>query len=559
MSLIVLVITILVMIILAGVVVVSLTKNNPIGKAGEALFKSDIGSFKDELNLGVISELAKSSRLQKTDINAIGKDMLKYIPSMTDKYIDKLEIVDAELVFIGDKESEKEWADNIGLPSVTVPGTPVISAGLTPIKWVNNAVKDTDVADKDWFNYSAKNWANARTADNSMWTWIPRYAYRIIYYDGAVDNNVGSGNIIGYSDNRGLVDANGNASTSFNRLNGRVEVVFLGADNFKYLDGTNYVGDVRLNDNTNNPNHYVVHPAFSVVRRTGYTKRADGNFGNTKEIPGFWVSKFEMSAGCTSKSGVASQREMTISAMFAEGKKISATRGITGGDSNAMTNTQWGAVAYLTKAIGKEPETNTSHTCIAGNGDYKANVLLSTTGNVTGVYDMNGCTWEIMSSYTNSGTLTDASGKNLKDNKDTKYVDVYAVGSGNTQASNYAANADKYGDAQYEVSSSGLSSSTGWSGDYSTFTYYKYPVFYRGGLYGGANLSGVFAFTFHAGDPNICECWRRGFHYITLVPFSSVYSKLCKFKRTKNNINKPGKVASKLLFFFAHTYKYIFA
>ncbi|MEG2712606.1 MAG: hypothetical protein RR988_06245, partial [Clostridia bacterium] len=115
MSLIVLVITILVMIILAGVVVVSLTKNNPIGKAGEALFKSDIGSFKDELNLGVISELAKSSRLQKTDINAIGKDMLKYIPSMTDKYIEKLEIVDAELVFIGEKESEKEWADNIGL------------------------------------------------------------------------------------------------------------------------------------------------------------------------------------------------------------------------------------------------------------------------------------------------------------------------------------------------------------------------------------------------------------------------------------------------------------
>ncbi|MEG2485068.1 MAG: hypothetical protein RSB51_06310, partial [Clostridia bacterium] len=466
MSLIVLVITILVMIILAGVVVVSLTKNNPIGKAGEALFKSDVGSFKDELNLSVVNELAKSSTLQKTDINESGKDMLKYIPSMTDKYIDKLEIVDAELVFIGDKESEKEWADNIGLPSVTLPGMPVIKSGLTPIKWVNNAVKDTDNKDKDWFNYSTKNWANARTADGSMWTWIPRYAYRIIYYDGAVTDNVGSGNIVGYSDNRGLVDVNGNPSTSFNRLNGRVEIVFLGAKNFKYLDGTKYVGDVTKTG-AENPNNYVVHPAFSAVRRTGYTKRADGNFGNTKEIPGFWVSKFEMSANCTSKTNIASQRDMTISNMFAEGQKIATTRGISGGDSNAMTTTQWGAVAYLAKAIGKEPVINTSNTFITGGGNYIANANQSTTENVTGVYDMNGCAWETMSSYVNSGTLTTGNGQNLITNKDTKYVDVYAAGSGNTREANYAANSDKYGDAQYEVSSNGVSSPMGWSGGYS--------------------------------------------------------------------------------------------
>ncbi|MEG0283117.1 MAG: Ig-like domain repeat protein, partial [Clostridia bacterium] len=397
---------------------------------------------------------------------------------------------------------------------------PVIAAGLTPIKWnASNAVVTTGDTDTDWFDYQNKKWANAQTGDGSMWTWIPRYAYRIIYYSGAVTDNVGSGSIIGYSDNRGLVDANGNASTSFNRLNGRVEIVFLGADNFKYLDGTRYVGDVREKDNTNNPNHYVVHPAFSAVRRTGYTKRADGNFGNTKEIPGFWVSKFEMAANCTSKSGVTSQRDMTISNMFAEGQKIAATRGITGGDSNAMTTTQWGAVAYLAKAIGIEPDTNSSNTYTTGGGNYITNVVQSTTGNTTGIYDMNGCAWETMSSYVNSGTLTTGNGQNLITNKDTKYVDVYAVGSGNTREANYAANADKYGDAQYEVSSNGVSSPMGWSGDYSDFPYSTIPVFYRGGNFHNGGSAGVFAFLNYTGQPYSLFCWRRCLHFVTSVPF----------------------------------------
>ncbi|MEG0283153.1 MAG: hypothetical protein RR662_08265, partial [Clostridia bacterium] len=332
---------------------------------------------------------------------------------------------------------------------------PVIKAGLTPIKWnASNAVVTTTDTDAEWSDYQNKKWANAQTSDGSMWTWIPRYAYRIIYYDKPVVDNQApaGGNIVGYSDNRGIVDPNGKPSTALDRLNGRVEVAFLGPNNFKYLDGANYVGDVRKKDKTNNPNHYVVHPAFSAVRRTGYTKKADGNFGNTKEIPGFWVSKFEMGPESVSKPNIVSQRSMSVSDMFTLGINLATKRGISGGDSNAMTTTQWGAVAYLTKAIGTEPDTNTNNHFIAGGGDYKAkeNVEQSTTGNVTGVYDMNGCAWETMSSYVNSGTLTIGNGQKLITNKDTKYVDVYAVGSENTREANYAANADKYGDAQYE-------------------------------------------------------------------------------------------------------------
>ncbi|MEG3038600.1 MAG: hypothetical protein RR810_07100, partial [Clostridia bacterium] len=281
----------------------------------------------------------------------------------------------------------------------------------------------------------------------------------------------------------------------------------LGAKNFKYLDGDKFVGDVRKTG-TENPKNYVVHPAFSAERRTGYTKRADGNFGSTEEIPGFWVSKFEMSAGCKSISGVTAEREITISDMFDKGKKIANIRGITSVDTMLMTTTQWGAVAYLAKAIGREPAINADIHHTTGGGDYIANVKQSTTGNTTGIYDMNGSAYETMSAYVNSGTLTDANGKNVKDNKNTKYVDVYAMGSGNTSKANYDANPDKYGDSLYEVSSNGDSRPMGWSNCYSDFPRLDYPVFDHGGCYVDEECSGVFSFGNGLGKPYYSSSWR---------------------------------------------------
>ena len=52
-SLIVLIIIIIVMLILVSVIVVSFNNNNPIGKAKEAKFKSDLSSFRDELDANI--------------------------------------------------------------------------------------------------------------------------------------------------------------------------------------------------------------------------------------------------------------------------------------------------------------------------------------------------------------------------------------------------------------------------------------------------------------------------------------------------------------------------
>ncbi|MEG3038645.1 MAG: hypothetical protein RR810_07335 [Clostridia bacterium] len=87
MSLIVLAITIIVMIILAGVVVIGLSKNNPIIKAQEATFKGDVSSFKEELSLSLVNQLKKDRHFKVVDLNVQNEDMKKYIPSMTKKYI----------------------------------------------------------------------------------------------------------------------------------------------------------------------------------------------------------------------------------------------------------------------------------------------------------------------------------------------------------------------------------------------------------------------------------------------------------------------------------------
>ena len=40
-------------------------------------------------------------------------------------------------------------------------------------------VKDEET---EWYNYKEQEWANAIDENGSYFVWIPRYAYRIVYY-----------------------------------------------------------------------------------------------------------------------------------------------------------------------------------------------------------------------------------------------------------------------------------------------------------------------------------------------------------------------------------------
>ncbi len=110
-SLIVLVITILVMIILAGVVVVSLQKNNPIERSKEARFKTNVVSYLDELNMTLLGE-EYASGLKV--INKTG-DLKEFIPSFKNEDEGKFEIKNNRLCYTGDSIDEELMAGEIGV------------------------------------------------------------------------------------------------------------------------------------------------------------------------------------------------------------------------------------------------------------------------------------------------------------------------------------------------------------------------------------------------------------------------------------------------------------
>ncbi len=77
------------------------------------------------------------------------------------------------------------------------------------------------------------------------------------------------------------------------------------------------------------------------------------------------------------------------------------------GDVHVMKNSEWGAVAYLTQAVGSLPAKNTNTSWYTGGASsaatvWSTNVNQSTTGNLYGIYDMNGGAWDAVAGYTSN-------------------------------------------------------------------------------------------------------------------------------------------------------------
>ena len=121
-SLIVLIVTIIVIIILAVAVILTITKNNPIESAKEAVFKEDVRAFQDELNMYISKEYTnlQGQRDIKITAKGYGKDGEKdsvytYIPDFKKKYEGKLAIKEDMIAYVGTDEKEKEWLLNSGV------------------------------------------------------------------------------------------------------------------------------------------------------------------------------------------------------------------------------------------------------------------------------------------------------------------------------------------------------------------------------------------------------------------------------------------------------------
>ena len=377
---------------------------------------------------------------------------------------EKIEITSVPNYWKKTTSNDPEWY-NYG----TEVNAPKLGTGMTPIVY-EGANKPTE-----------KKWANAITEDGSMWVWIPRYAYSI---------------------------TSGYHSSS----TGTIEIKFLKESSNVAYDGTSTW------DNVSGQGKWNVHPAF--------------NYG--QEVSGIWVAKFEASPeGATTstsnseyngtgkklqvKPGVSSWRSITISNIYDVCKNYNSAL-----NSHMMKNDEWGAVAYLSKSkYGKQNEEvwiNNSSSYITGSAgnsasagtdtgttnDYTSTqgVKASTTGTVYGVYDMSGGAWEYVAGYVNNGNSSLTSYGSSLVNGDAKTKNVYNKASSDNNTNNYNANSGKYGDAVYETSANGNSSSSSWYGDYSYFPYTDWPFFNRGGDCSDGTNAGVFSFNYSSGDSN---------------------------------------------------------
>ena len=122
-SLIVLIVTIVVIIILATITIISITKNNPIQKAKQSKFISDVSNFKDELSLSHANNLADDYNYKKEDVNVDAGNYLgmkEYIKDITEDYAKVLYIRKGELLYVNSNnenydENEAIWFGGTGV------------------------------------------------------------------------------------------------------------------------------------------------------------------------------------------------------------------------------------------------------------------------------------------------------------------------------------------------------------------------------------------------------------------------------------------------------------
>ena len=365
-TLIALVVTIVVLLILAGVTIATLTGDNGIlTRAQEAKEKTE--------------EAAKREEAELADLNS--------------------------------------YIDNNGAPiydTETGANNPVLSSGMIPVKY--DTEKENWVicssTDKDWYSYSTdkKQWANVMLSDGkyyasgadvdttnktlatagtevaeedlgSMFVWIPRYAYKITS---------------GYHSN----------------TNGGMDVKFLIGRTDKTIDNSTVVeyNAETTNNYTQFPDGYVVHPAFENGESTGYQ---NGEWKS--EILGIWVAKFQ--AGIKTTENDTSQKVTTVSNYYYpifKGRKfaynyVTASQcydlslslddsgnpyGLTSSaNSHLMKSSEWGAVAYL--SISQYGYSDGS----SSNEKAKNNLSIVNSSNVSAspVSNPNNSSWKITS------------------------------------------------------------------------------------------------------------------------------------------------------------------
>ena len=383
-----------------------------------------------------------------------------------------------------------------------IPNAPELDDGMIAVTYNgSNWVKaDTNNTNNDWYNYDEQKWANAVTVSSStrstyknasvgtvvsmndietMWAWVPRYSYSIGSEDGT-----------NYYGKKGCyLDTEPKQA-----LPGEIDVRFISND-IKDRGSAKY-------QTTTGTREYYTPDAFT--------------FGN-KELSGIWVGKFETSSSNPSasnggvnttsldamiKPNVKSWRQININNAFRVSMKMNDygnRYGFTSKiDTHVMKNSEWAIVAYLSQSkYGKLGNTkNKSNNYITGCSSGTAIAVstelgcpytydieingtgASTTGNIYGIYDMSGGSWEyVMGNYNN----TIGSG-GFSTMPESKFYDKYTSDNILTACNGK------------ECLSHGLSETVGLYNDDHYMVSQQSPWMTRSGVYDNGRSSGVFYF-----------------------------------------------------------------
>ncbi len=342
---------------------------------------------------------------------------------------------------------------------------PRLGNALIPITLSNNGVATVADASIDkWYAYCAKLWANAvlvkengtktrsyykshpgETINSSdilaYYVWIPRYKY------------------------------------TFKNANGNPETIDVAFENINVGKSTGSAKGI---------NQYRTHPAFTF---------------SGKEYAGVWIAKYEVSITsgnlntCANESCAAADNirflpnttsinKAKVSKLFygirsmqRSGNPFGLAATSANLDSHMIKNVEWGVAAYL------------SHSAYGGGN------VNSTTGNITGIYDMNGKNWECVMGYLNGDKGT--SGFSSMPNA--KYFDAYTYDTNKFSDSTYNTDGTKHKNVllnyfctNNQCLGHSLNETAGWYNGRIRILDHEFQWYERGGSHnGGVNIFNI--------------------------------------------------------------------
>ncbi len=441
---------------------------------------------------------------------------------------------------------------------------PEIKNELIPVTIESNGTVTYADIRKEWYSYKNKVWANAVILKDNVthsvgevipesdikqyYVWIPRYKYELWNVNG--ENKY----------------PNGTSSES------AINIVFESKD--------------KETSNGTENGEWLTHPAFTSFNTNGIwvgkyeTSYDEETYTDSSKFlttnPNY--ASATNASNIIIKPNVRSLTYKTVSEFYTLGRGINE-----GLNSHMMKNSEWGAVAYLTYSLyGKCTETgceevylnniNTGYypassatftgqwqygasitgcsasstsssavgnqtSCESGYAYNEANNKASTTGNISGIYDMSGGNWEYVMGVLKDASGNPMSGRNSKYNSgfngtygcptcdsdtsgltslttgidfptDTKYYDTYIANLPSLSDDTWWIYTNGYlGDATKEVAVSKSDASSGdrglWYSDYAYFPTVTHPWICRGGNFDGdVTGDGVLSFSHYSSRAN---------------------------------------------------------